>query len=246
MSTVPDPQVVREIAREATQRAARRRDYIGSVLSEHAIMDEILASGDRSAYRRWCDAIKAEMQSAAVTVSWPKEQAQGERDTRPLIERLAPDDAERLAALIDERDSWRTEVLELRARVAKLEGERDAEPKPCVCGDPNCMPYWRPVHEQMNAMRVRADKAGADFTMALLEQICELRTELDELRAGREGDEAERDADVRAVAEAVDALDFVLENGYSADVVEGVRAALLSCFAGRIAELDARANGGAS
>lgn len=74
MSTEPDPQIVREIAREATQRAARRRDYIGSVLLEHAVMDTILTSGDRSAYRRWCNAIKAEMQTAAITVSWPDAQ----------------------------------------------------------------------------------------------------------------------------------------------------------------------------
>ena len=80
MNTAPDPRLVREIAREATQRAARRRDHIGSVLSEHAIMDEILASGDRSAYRRWYNAIKAETQAAAITVSWPDEQPETVHD----------------------------------------------------------------------------------------------------------------------------------------------------------------------
>jgi hypothetical protein len=51
-----------------------------------------------------------------------------EQDGRPLIERLAPEDAERVAALIDERDSWRREVLELRAKVAEQDGAAaDAE-----------------------------------------------------------------------------------------------------------------------
>lgn len=51
------------------------------------------------------------------------EQPAAEQDGRPLIERLAPEDAERVAALIDERDCWRKEVLELRAKVAELETE---------------------------------------------------------------------------------------------------------------------------
>lgn len=71
-----------------------------------------------------------------------------------------------------------------------------AEPDACVCGDPNCMPYWRPVHEQMNAMRVRSDKAAADFTKAMLEEICDLQAELDRVRAQREDGQ---DGDVRAV-----------------------------------------------
>src|SRR5438094_8156291 len=70
------------------------------------------------------------------------------------------------------------------AEYARMREEReDPEQGACVCGGPDCMPYWRPVHEQMNAMRVQADRNAADFTKVLREEICQLRTELDQLRA---------------------------------------------------------------
>lgn len=54
----------------------------------------------------------------AAVERYEAEQPQDERDKRSLVERLSGDDAERVAALIDERDCWRKEVLELRAQVA--------------------------------------------------------------------------------------------------------------------------------
>lgn len=84
------------------------------------------------------------------------------------------------------------------AEYARMREEReDPEQGACVCGDPDCMPYWRPVHEQMNAMRVQADRNAADFTKAMLEEICELRAQLDQECAQREDGQ---DAGVRAVA----------------------------------------------
>lgn len=84
------------------------------------------------------------------------------------------------------------------AEYVRMRQEReDPEQGACVCGDPDCMPYWRPVHEQMNAMRVQADRNAADFTKAMLEEICELRAQLDQERAQRK---AGQDGDVQAVA----------------------------------------------
>lgn len=81
----------------------------------------------------------------------------------------------------------------------------ESKPDVCVCGDPNCMPYWRPVHEQMNAMRLKSDKGAADFTKAMLEEICELRTELEKHEAAQD----KRDGDVRADAFDLDCEELV-------------------------------------
>lgn len=124
------------------------------------------------------------------------------------------------------------------------QAERDAEPKPCVCGDPNCMPYWRPVHEQMNAMRIRADRASADFTKALLEQVCELGTELDELRARREDAEGERVADVRAVARLITIASNHWYEGPDDQELIAAIADVHIRFNARMEALDARATDG--
>jgi hypothetical protein len=111
------------------------------------------------------------------------------------------------------------------------------EPDVCVCGDANCMPYWRPVHEQINAMRLKSDMVAADFTKAMLEEICELRTELEQVRAQQDG------GDVRAVAAL---LDEYRGGGTIAECKREFNA-LAARFADRIAALEARdtADGGA-
>lgn len=75
-----DPQLVRELARETAQRSAGSGVCIDAVISEHDVMGEILASGDRTAYRRLYNAVSAEMKTAAVTVTWPDEKTQDELD----------------------------------------------------------------------------------------------------------------------------------------------------------------------
>jgi hypothetical protein len=123
---------------------------------------------------------------------------------------------------------------------------------PCVCGDPDCMPYWRPVHQKMNGMRLRSDRLAADFTNAMIEEICEERTRAEQAEAERDALaarvvelESEREADARVVARASRA------NAAAEDFGEGLEAwfaaadALFAHFAGRIAEVDADPNGGA-
>jgi hypothetical protein len=75
MST-PDPKTVRKIAREAVRRGGSDSGYgfIGSVISDHAAMDEMLASGDRAAFGRLHAAVRAELKGATITVEWPDEQ----------------------------------------------------------------------------------------------------------------------------------------------------------------------------
>jgi hypothetical protein len=144
MTYEPDPQLVRDFACRAIQSAATDDvDYIG--IGEQ-FGDEDNWPTDEVAYEAMQNAVYEAVGKATVSVSWPDEQSQDERDA-------------------------------------------------CVCGDVNCMPYWRPVHEQMNAMSLQLDRVSADFTKELLEQVCELATELDTLKARSEDAQDERDAD---------------------------------------------------
>lgn len=86
MTAIPNPETAREIAREAIERSVRHRDYIGPAITDHDVMGEILASGDRSAWGRWNDAVRAEMETAAVTVSWPAEQPQNDGNVRAVAD----------------------------------------------------------------------------------------------------------------------------------------------------------------
>jgi hypothetical protein len=137
-----DPKTVREIAREIILDCGRNADDIGTY-----VYVRVGADLSKHEHGAWCSAIREAIRTAQIAVSWPNEQQPAEatggeqaRDggpSRPLIERLPPEDAERVAALIDERDCWRKEVLDLRAavaerdalaaRVAELEGEREAD-----------------------------------------------------------------------------------------------------------------------
>jgi hypothetical protein len=139
----PEQEIVREIAQQvaniALHDAVHVDQWIGAVISDKLGNEcSQVKVKYHTAVARWM---------AVVKPSWPDEQQPAETTGgeqvqdgvvgRPLIERLSPEDAERVGALIDERDCWRKEVLDLRAvlaernalaaRVAELEGEGEAD-----------------------------------------------------------------------------------------------------------------------
>lgn len=85
MSTQPDPQLVREIARKAALLAARRVDDVDTAIDRSgAIGDRPEAGPELAAWRQargaLYSAVRAQVSRAQVVVSWPDEQAQDERD----------------------------------------------------------------------------------------------------------------------------------------------------------------------
>lgn len=110
-------------------------------------------------------------------------------DVLAEIRRRATDDLWRGSVEAAARDA-----LDLLAEVDRLrdveQQQRDAAPpeeQPCVCGNPDCMPYWRPVHQHMNDLRVRTDQNAAEFTRTLLEEVCEQRNRAETAEAERNG-----------------------------------------------------------
>lgn len=208
MSTEPDPQTVRDIS-DASIRAYAAvliQDYAASLdyldLAEHmADEDHIggvhLADLDGPEIDDLQRRILNAAHTAEIATSWPDKRTQDGGDPcavcycRGCTQCVNPTPPSEVCFC---RKAMRAEAA--KPVDEQPQDERDAELPPCVCGDPNCMPYWRPVHEQMNAMRVQADRNAADFTKALLEQIYELRAELDQLKARREDAQDVRDGDV--------------------------------------------------
>lgn len=136
--------------------------------------------------------------------------------------------------------SWPDEQQPAKATGGK-QVQDGADEAPCVCGDPNCMPYWRPVHQQINEMRLRSDRVAANFTKAMLEEICEERTRAEQAEAERDALaarvaelEAEREADARAVNRLLRLVEADPAFSYGPAAM-----ALRHCFANRIAELGA-------
>lgn len=82
MSTTPDPQTVREIARKCLSDHIRRfpegrRVIVGTYVLK-ALGDPDLAYNDHATYQAWCDAVSAEVRAAVP--SWPDGQPQDEPD----------------------------------------------------------------------------------------------------------------------------------------------------------------------
>lgn len=72
MSTIPDPQTVREIAREYVLNDPRRAYDISP-----AILGKFGPDGlTKPEYHAYCDAVREAIKTATVTVSWPDEQPQ--------------------------------------------------------------------------------------------------------------------------------------------------------------------------
>ena len=83
MSTEPtqfDPKIVRKVARSAMTLAAQRRDDMDHAILRHGNLGDCPEGGDelreyRTAYGALFAAVRAEMHTATVTVSWPDEDA---------------------------------------------------------------------------------------------------------------------------------------------------------------------------
>ena len=208
MTTTPDPKIVCEIATEHILDDARRAHDIGADVLGHFGPDALT----KHEYGAWCNAIREAITTATVAVSWPNERPQNERDARPLVERLPAEDAERVTALVDERDSWRKEVLELREQV-KAQADLATE------------------LESANANAAEI----ADQRTKQREEIMRLRARVREL----EGAQDERDGDVRAMAALLRLGDVSFRGTWLTDF-DDARSELETRFALQIAALEAR------
>jgi hypothetical protein len=79
-----DPKIVRKVARSAMTLAAQRRDDIDHAILRHGGLGDRPEDPEalreyRTAYGALFAAVRAEMQAATVTVSWPDEQSQDGR-----------------------------------------------------------------------------------------------------------------------------------------------------------------------
>ena len=222
--TAPDPETVREIAREHIRSG---RTDIGTTMDEQ-FGTGVVDAMSRHEYGAWCSAVREAIRTAAL--SWPDEQQPAEATGGEQVQEGGPDDS---FAMVAEdapagparavAEYWRdyatavsnggrfTDWAQIAQVAAWILAAMDAEVEqaraaatepPCVCGDPNCMPYWRPVHQQMNEMRLRSDRAAADFTKAMLEEICEERTRAEQA-------EAERDALRQQLTGAQTRIDYL-------------------------------------
>lgn len=104
-----DPQLAREIARLAVRYAAAVHGsaFVVPAISEHPVMEEILAGGDKGAYGRLRDAARIEVPAAFAEV-WPDE-PKAARDNNDfvsdvvwLVERneVLRDQRDKLAAML--------------------------------------------------------------------------------------------------------------------------------------------------
>jgi len=110
--TAPDPQTVREIAREYVLNDRHRAHDIGPAVLERFGPDGLT----KPEYHAYCDAVRKAIALAAVTVSWPDEQQPAEHDA--LREQLAAATARaESATVLPER--WRARLAELEAIVAE-------------------------------------------------------------------------------------------------------------------------------
>lgn len=129
MTTTPDPQAVREIAREYARRLLDQLDH-GYVLDE-MLSDKRFAhllTGDEDQDIATLDPIAAEIKDVAraAALLWPDEQPQDERDAALAALTAERNAAHEAAAEADrQRAEYRREAALLRARVRELEDAQD-------------------------------------------------------------------------------------------------------------------------
>lgn len=220
MTTEPDPQLVREIARKAALLAAYRIDDVDTAIDRSGVIgDRPVDVRELPAWRQargvLYGAVREELRRAQVTVSWPDEQTQAECDAAAKFAM----DMERLEKNDPAGTQWLKGIL-----AERVEPESDTDS--CIhCGRDFGLPY---VTRQTGTNRCEDCTATCGFPGC---------GHPDHQRT--EQAQAERDADVRAVArlKAADVVDFK-----SASIEEWFAAssALYARFADRITALRER------
>jgi hypothetical protein len=234
--TAPDPKTVREIAREIILDCGRNADDIGTY-----VWVRVGADLSKHEHGAWCSAIREAIRTAQITASWldeqqPAETTGGEQAQDGAVGRLeswlavpnhfgAQIEAD-LRAVLADRDA-------LAARVAELEGEREA----LLDGNQRL----QTMNEGLRQMAIQAREAANSWQQATID-----------LYSGREEphpsdcpcgqqEASDADADVRAVSELLDA------KAAGKDMAECKYAftELRARFADRIAALDSGTDGGA-
>lgn len=89
----PDPNIVRKVARSAMTLAAQRRDDIDHAILRHGNLGDRPEGGEelreyRTAYGALFSAVRAEMHTATIAVSWSDEKPQNVREDSSAAKRV--------------------------------------------------------------------------------------------------------------------------------------------------------------